>query len=357
MQPLPHKYDGLRKYGIRWVTILLCYTLFALLVFCIMYLSGPAALYKNYGAPGDWLFDIVHNIIKCTIIYYFLIYWIFLPIIQSRRRITLLIKLPQFVLFFLLLTGYEYLRTFKTKNGVAERQHLTVSNYMVWELSIGTTVTLIALGIAIIIELRAKAARQQELEKDKLKAELSAIKYQINPHFLFNSLSFIYTKAVGHNPEVAHAVTLLSEIMRYALGQEEDRAGLALLSTEVDHMKNVIDMNQLRFNGDLKIRWRTAIDNPKVRIPPLVLITLLENAFKHGELSDEHHPLDLKLEVARGRLWFYIQNKKKKGIKEMSNGIGLANVTKRLQQLYGVRHSFKIREDEQYYIAELTINL
>jgi LytS/YehU family sensor histidine kinase len=162
---------------------------------------------------------------------------------------------------------------------------------------------------------------------------------------------------VGHNPEVAQAVTLLSEIMRYALGQEEDKDGFVLLSTEVDHMKNVIEMNQLRFNGNLKIRWWEEIDNLNVRIPPLILITLLENAFKHGELSDEHHPLDIKLESARGKLWFYIQNKKKKGVKEMSNGIGLANVTKRLQLMYGVKHSFQIREDEQYYIAELTIIL
>jgi LytS/YehU family sensor histidine kinase len=258
--------------------------------------------------------------------------------------------------FFIVVTVYECVRTFKIKGGVADRQHLTLGNYLMWELGIGTVIMLISLAIAIVMELRAKTLRQQELEKGKLMAELAAIKYQINPHFLFNCLSFIYTKAVGQNPEVAHAVTLLSEIMRYALGQEEDKAGLVSLSAELAHMKNVIEMNQLRYNDNLKIRFWEDIDDLNVRVPPLVLITLVENAFKHGDLSDAVNPLDIKMEVGKGKLWFYIQNKKKKSRKELSSGIGLSNVKQRLQLIYGVRHLFQTKEDEQYYIAELTIN-
>lgn len=347
-----------RKYWMRWLTILAYYTLFAALVFGIMYLIGPEALYKNYGPRNFWALDITTNILKCTIMYYFLIFCIFLPIVRSSARLkTLLVKLFQMLLFFLALTAYEYYHAFKIKGGVADRQHLSVKDYMYWEMFIGVVASLISLAVAIIIELRARAARHRELEKGKLMAELSAIKYQINPHFLFNCLSFIYTRAVGQNPEVAHAVTLLSEIMRYALGQEEDKDGLVLLSTELDHMKNVIEMNQLRFNDNLKIRFLENIDNFSARIPPLVLITLLENAFKHGDLNDEAHPLDIKLEVTKGRLWFSIHNKKKKSVKELSNGIGLVNIRQRLQLTYGIRHVFQIREDEQYYLAELTINM
>jgi len=351
------RYQHLRKYGIRWLIIFICYAVFGLVMFCIIYLAGPTALYENYGPRGQWILTMLRNDVKCTIVYYFLIFWIFLPIVRSVRLKTIFIKLPQFVLFFLLLTGYEYFFAFKTKNSVSERQNLTFNNWIFWELLIGTVVTLISLAVAITLELRAKAERQRELEKGKLMAELAAIKYQINPHFLFNSLSFIYTRAIGQNKEVAQAVTLLSEIMRYALREEEDKDGLVQLSTELDHMKNVIEMNQMRFSHRLKIRFLEDIDELNVRIPPLILITLLENALKHGELSDEKHPLDIKLEVARGKLWFYIQNKKKKGMKELSNGIGLTNVQQRLQLMYGIKHSLQIKEDDQYYLAELTINL
>ena len=346
-----------RQYGIRWLVIFTAYALFGLVMFCIIYIAGPIAMYKNYGLRNQWVLTMLHNDVKCTIVYYFLIFWIFLPIVRSVRARTLLIKLPQFLLFFLLLTGYEYFMAFKTKNSVSERQNLTFANWIFWELLIGMVVTLISLAVSITIELRARTERQRELEKGKLMAELAAIKYQINPHFLFNSLSFIYTKAIGQNKEVAQAVTLLAEIMRYALGEEEDKDGLVLLSTELDHMKNVIEMNQMRFNHNLKIRFLEDIDELNVRIPPLVLITFLENALKHGDLSDEKQPLDIKLKVVMGKLWFYIQNKKKKGMKELSNGIGLENVKQRLQLMYGIKHDLRIREDDQHYLAELTINL
>lgn len=347
-----------RKYKVRWLAILLCYTAYTSLVFCIIYLTQKEALYRNYGPAGMWVLNILHDIIKCTIIYYFLIYWIFLPIIQTRR-ITFRVILPKLVhliLFAAVLTTYEFYRMFGIGSGRSDRQHPGMYDYSFWEFSIGLVMLLVSLIVAIFIELRARAVHLREMEKGKLMAELSAIKYQINPHFLFNCLNFIYTKSVRHNTEVAHAVNLLSEIMRYALEQNDDKEGVVLLAAEMDHMKNVIEINQMRFNNNLKIRFTEKIDNLNIRIPPLVLITLVENAFKHGDLNDEHNPLDIKIEVTGEKLWFYTQNKKKKSVKELSSGIGLANVRQRLQLVYGPRHHFQTMEDEQYYVAELTIN-
>jgi len=358
MQLLNQRISIPRKYLMRWLIIFVCYTIFAIALFCIIFLvAGPKGIYENYGPPDQRLLNIVHNIVKCTIIYYFIIFWIFLPILQACKFGKILSKLSQLILFFLVLTAYEYLIVFKTKDSAAERQHLTLFNYMFWELLIGTIITLFCLSISIMIELRNKAERQRELEKGKLSAELSALKYQINPHFLFNCLNFIYTKTVRQNAEVANAVNLLSEIMRYVLREDEDKNGMVLLSTEIGHMKNVIEINQMRFNNNLKLRFLEDIDDLNVHIPPLILITLLENAFKHGDLGDDNYPLSIKLEVIREKLWFYIQNKKRKGNKELSSGIGLVNVQQRLQMMYGVRHNFQIREDEQFYVAELTINL
>lgn len=282
-----------------------------------------------------------------------------IPAGHSNERITLRVILPkllQLLLFAVVLTSYEFYWTFGIRGGVGDRQHLTRYDYSFWELSIGIIILLISLIVAIFIELRARLIRLRELEKGKLMAELSAIKYQINPHFLFNCLNFIYTKSVRHNAEVAHAVNLLSEIMRYALEQNDDKEGTVLLTAEMEHLKNVIEINQMRFNHNLQIRFSEKIDNPNIRIPPLVLITLVENAFKHGDLNDEHNPLDIKIEVAGERLWFYTQNKKKKSVKELSSGIGLVNVRQRLQLVYGDRHRFQTMEDELYYVAELTIN-
>jgi LytS/YehU family sensor histidine kinase len=145
--------------------------------------------------------------------------------------------------------------------------------------------------------------------------------------------------------------------MRYALERDEDGNGKADLLREVIHMKNVIEINQMRFNHKLNIAYHENITNTNTRIPPLVLITLVENAFKHGDLSDPDSPLVVQIETDHKRLHFYSSNKKKKGKKELSNGIGLSNVRQRLALMYGVRHSFEIKEDEQYYVTNLIIPL
>jgi sensor histidine kinase YesM len=93
------------------------------------------------------------------------------------------------------------------------------------------------------------------------------------------------------------------------------------------------------------------------RIPPLVLITLVENAFKHGDLSDPENPLVIQMETNPTKLRFYSCNKKKKGNKELSNGIGLSNIRQRLELVYGIKHSFEIKEDDKYYMTNLVINL
>jgi LytS/YehU family sensor histidine kinase len=145
--------------------------------------------------------------------------------------------------------------------------------------------------------------------------------------------------------------------MRYALGKEEDAEGKVALSQEITHLKNVIEINQMRFNNKLSIQYSEQITNPRARITPLVLITLVENAFKHGDLLDPANPLVVRTEADEKILKFYINNKKKKGTKELSTGIGLNNVKQRLQLMYADKHIFTVKENEDFYTAELTINL
>jgi LytS/YehU family sensor histidine kinase len=119
----------------------------------------------------------------------------------------------------------------------------------------------------------------------------------------------------------------------------------------------VIEINQMRFNNKLSIQYSEQISNPKARITPLILITLVENAFKHGDLLDPTNPLVVRTEADEKRINFLINNKKKKGPKELSTGIGLNNVKQRLQLMYADKHTFHIKENEDFYTVTLTINL
>jgi len=198
--------------------------------------------------------------------------------------------------------------------------------------------------------------RKEGLEREKLKAELSAIKYQINPHFLFNSLSFIYTKTLTTSPEAAHAVHLLSDIMSYAL-DDWDELGAVPMELEVEQMKRVIEMNQIRFDNKLKIKYHEYIELKDASIPILSFVTLVENAFKHGTLNDEDNPVMIKLEATNNKIYFMVSNKKKKDLIETSHGIGLNNLRQRLQLMFGDRQSFTVKEDDYNYMNEITINL
>jgi LytS/YehU family sensor histidine kinase len=156
-------------------------------------------------------------------------------------------------------------------------------------------------------------------------------------------------------------VHLLSEIMSYALEEWGD-LGKVPLALEISHMKKVIEMNQIRFNHKLNVHYDEHIEQREealnnAYVPTLVLITLVENAFKHGELNDEKNKVSINLKVTRSNIYFSVSNKKKRGPKEPSKGIGLNNVQQRLQLMYGDHQSFITKEDETHYLTEININL
>ena len=164
-------------------------------------------------------------------------------------------------------------------------------------------------------------------------AQVGYLKNQINPHFLFNTLNFFYDQVRTCSESTAEGVLLLSDIMRYAL-KDSDVNSKAMLQDEVVHLRNFIAINQLRFANRLQVKF-DVVDSIYFRmIPPLVLITFVENCFKYGDLLDPEHPLVIKLEVDQDQLLFYTRNKKKTGLIEPSNGIGLKNTQKRLDIVY-----------------------
>jgi LytS/YehU family sensor histidine kinase len=148
---------------------------------------------------------------------------------------------------------------------------------------------------------------------------------------------------------------MLANIMRYALGKNTRIDGTVNIMDELEHLKNVIEINQRRHNHQLNIRYEEQIDDQSTSIVPLVLITLVENAFKHGDLHDPAHPLRIRINTCVDELTFDISNKKGKGLKELSNGIGLHNIGQQLILTYGNRSTFFVDEDETHFNVSLKI--
>jgi sensor histidine kinase YesM len=208
-------------------------------------------------------------------------------------------------------------------------------------------------------QLRIVALEKVKIEQEKLQAEYAFLRAQINPHFLHNTLNFFYAKSLGCSKELSDGILTLCEIMRYSLKSGEDEDGTVLLSKEVEHMQNVIRINQLRFSNRLQVDFSVSGDAGAVRIIPLILITLLENAFKHGDLIDKQHPLTLQLTVNKDeqRIYFFVKNKKKKGPKEPSHGIGMDNIRRRLLAAYKNNCSLQIQDEKDFYSVELSITV
>jgi two-component system LytT family sensor kinase len=206
-------------------------------------------------------------------------------------------------------------------------------------------------------ELRIAEKKSMQAQQEMLMAEYSFLRSQINPHFLHNTLNFFYAKSLASSPELSDAILTLSEIMRYSLEQEDDNNGRVLLNREVDNLKKVIKINELRFSNRLNIDFSVTGSIEGVRIIPLVLITLLENAFKHGELINPNDPVRIRLCMdGGGGIHFSIHNRKKTGPKELGHGIGMDNIRRRLDYAYHENYRLVVTDEEQHYSVELTIN-
>jgi len=318
-----------------------------------IWFQGQEKTFQQFGKGDQFYLNLIYMIMKGSFVYYILIFYLIIPLVRrpTNKKIWL-----QGILFFVLLTVYEYYHNYYVRfPDSAEHESIPVRTFFLTSFFLDFIEVLVSVFIATLVVSNEMRRHKSELEKEKLKAELAAIKYQINPHFLFNSLSFIYTKAIKSSPEAAHAVGLLSEIMSYAL-EERDEFGMIPIAVEVAQLNRVVEMNQIRFNHKLKIKYDENIEVDNAQVPIFILVTLVENAFKHGDLTDEKYQLTIELKVTESKIHFWVRNKKKKGNKEPSKGIGLNNVRQRLEMMYGSEHSFTIEEDEDYYMSHVAIN-
>lgn len=196
-----------------------------------------------------------------------------------------------------------------------------------------------------------------QLQKDNLILELSALKSQINPHFLFNTLNNIYSLSLRKSDNAPEMILKLSDMMRYVL--YECNTGAVPIEKEIQFIKNYIDLERLRHGDDIQIGF-TLNGNPGLnKIEPLLLIPIIENSFKHG-ISQQVGKgfIDIAMEVRDRKFFLHavnsIQNGNSTGDK---HGIGLDNVKKRLELLYPENHFLKIAPSLKIWEVNLELNL
>jgi hypothetical protein len=200
--------------------------------------------------------------------------------------------------------------------------------------------------------------RWKQTEKEKLDAELSYLKAQINPHFLFNSLNSIYSLALqeGGN-QTASAIEKLSGMMRYVLSEAHQEK--VSLEKELNYIESYIELQRVRFGNTIQLNYNVSGAVSHYQIAPLILISFIENAFKHGINPEENSEINTSIEIHDGELTLQVYNKKVETVNKLEekSGLGIDNTKFRLQLLYPGKHRLLITETDINYKVFLNIVL
>jgi sensor histidine kinase YesM len=304
-------------------------------------------------------------------VFYFCVEYLF-PVFYDRKKIFRFILLNLLVIsLYLILRGWM---AFAVLQHYSKPQIITLKDFpityfytLIWHAN-----WFMALAAAYWIAKRLIATKKrsnallenyyvQELHEEEIKqvivtAELAYIRAQINPHFLFNTLNFFYSSIYPLSKDIAKSVLMLSDMMRFVIENNEG-GGTTDLSLEIKHIENYIKLNQLRFNHGLNIDFKsTGLPGDK-KIIPFILMTLVENAFKHGDLTNVKDPLKIQLDMLDESIRFCITNKIRATKLYEHNGIGMNNLERCLELFYDNKFNLTIQDDGQYYSCLLEIEL
>ena len=198
---------------------------------------------------------------------------------------------------------------------------------------------------------------EQQLRIEKQEAELNYLKSQTNPHFLFNTLNNIYSLARDKSDLAPEAILRLSKILRYML--YETGGHYVAIEQELKIINDYLDLEKLRYDESLRINFNHSVEDRQQAVPPLLLMPLVENAFKHGVSETRGNPfVDIHLTVSQRLLLFIVKNSTDASSFEKSakENIGLSNLRRQLQLLY-TDYSLSIQQGEAEFTATLKINL
>ncbi|WP_235151745.1 sensor histidine kinase [Dyadobacter sp. CY345] len=319
-------------------------------------------------------------------IYYFLSVFVFPRFLYQKKVIPFLIwLLVSFLIIYWtnyasIIKLYPYSDKFDLTNKTQETWVKNVYGYIknngwfgcftdqkiaFWNYSFSFGIVTFYLCVKAFADILFIQTKNLILERDNLALELDFLKSQINPHFLFNTLNSIYTRTVDVDEQASDLVLKLSDLMRYSLyGVNEEKVPL---KEELEYIENYLELEKYRHPQNLvEISFAMDGDVAGLKIAPLLLISFVENAFKHGvNLSRKSSYVYVSAVIEDDILYFTVQNSLPDRVKSFtvgasikkSGGIGLVNTRKRLNLLYSSRHDLNIRHTADEYEVMMGIRL
>jgi len=287
----------------------------------------------------------------------YLNYFIFLPRFlkhQKTWKYFIEFTLPFIVLIIFRVHFQRYLI-----DGYTHHEHFFYSTFYIVQLAFDTILITIFVGMLRFavgwFELESK---RKQMENDKLANELKFLKAQINPHFLFNTLNNLYYLAYSHSANTTEVIAKLSQMMRYMI--YDSNYPMVPLSKEIEYMQNYISLERLRLNNEVPIEFVVEGSTENILVAPLIFITFLENAFKHGVSANTTGSwVKINFRVKGSEIVYTVENSKLTGnINEKEkSGFGLQNLQRRLELSYPNRYQLKTEDMADRYFVQLNLSL
>lgn len=197
----------------------------------------------------------------------------------------------------------------------------------------------------------------KKIQNEKLQTELSYLRAQINPHFLFNTLNSIYALAIDKSDETANAVVTLSGMMRFVVSDAQQNE--VSLEKELKYIEDYIHLQKLRIDDRVKLNFHIKGERVGKKIAPMLLIPFIENAFKYGVNAEENSVIDIEITIqSQALILNVVNNKVTVSINPLAeSGIGLENTKNRLELLYPNSYSLRIDDNTDIYKVQLALTL
>jgi hypothetical protein len=213
-----------------------------------------------------------------------------------------------------------------------------------------------SVSIKVLQKLKDDEKKQESIFKERISTELTYLKQQINPHFLFNTLNNIYSLSIN-NPDLTPAAILkVSSILRYTLYKSDKT--LALLRDEIDIINAYLDLQNMRFKNALPIKYSVIGEIGEYKVEPFIFLPLVENAIKFGISGTGDFFISISITIKSGKIKFLISNKiNQTGSDSEHSGIGLKNIKRRLDLVYPEDHEFNVKEEEGMFSVFLELPL
>jgi two-component system LytT family sensor kinase len=298
------------------------------------------------GSPFYWLF-LFSYLLLFYLNYYFLIPRLYLKKWYNWYALSLFLLFVVFYFekpFILMFSHYLKARNIKLPDYPPLKADTLACIIFVIVVSSG-------LALQVVKQWQASEKRALVAEAEKANAELSFLKAQINPHFLFNTLNNIYSLSIEQHPDTSASIMRLSNLMRYIT--DDATRDYVSLDEEIACITDFISLQKLRHGDNVKVDFSVSGNTREIAIAPWILMTYIENVFKYGISSHEAAPITIRLTAEADRISFFCQNKifATPRVTERT-GVGLVNTEQRLKHLYPDKHSLQItRENDLYTVA------